>query len=191
MNKIIQLVLISLLPLSYSELSPFITEGDITIEKQQKLLNERITQNCTLTSASKELQKIATYIEGIDYSYSSTIEKKDFLKFEYIEWKNYKVVESIVYENCNYAEYFFKKKTPLKGNYYPKFRIIEFCFNSHEKASEYYKKITHILRNQEKNYGYLLLNNDRLIHVQTGVNMYSFIINDLKKDFEKIIKKGQ
>jgi hypothetical protein len=186
MNKVIKLILGILLLLNCNV---FLAQNNSKKEKHRKLLNEEITQSCAVTAASEKLLKMAAYLESIGYSYSSTLEK-DFLTFDYQDYSinKYNIVESITYKDCKYIELYFKKKKPLKGNYYPKFRMLEFCFDSTEKASEYSKKITHILNNQFKNYGYILQNHDRLIYVQTGVNMYGFIINDMKKDFEKILK---
>jgi hypothetical protein len=159
----------------------------VQVEKESKLINEKIKQSCTVESASKELLQIIEYLESLDYKYEVTLLKDD-LTFSYRDWGTLEIAETITYLECNYIEYFFKKKTPLKGSFYPKFSLIELCFETPEKAKIYFEKITHIINRQEKNYGYLLLNNDKLIYVQTGVNMYSFIIKDFKDELKKIIK---
>jgi len=148
---------------------------------------EYINQNCIVNSPSKNLQKIARYLTTKDYEYTSQTKNKD-LVFDYVNWATFKTVESIKYIDCRYIEFSFKKKKTVNGNFYPEFRIMEICFESNAKAEEYSEKLSRIIKQQEKNYGYIIVNGDRLLYIQTGVNMYGFIIYDFQKEFQKIIE---
>ena len=68
--------------------------------------------------------------------------------------------------------------------------MVEFCFDSKTELEKYYEKIKLIISQQEKNYAYLLKDKNAVIYVQTGVNMFGFIIKDFKEEFEQIIKNG-
>ena len=150
-------------------------------------INEQFSQNCMIEFPSKNLKSIGEFLDGKDYKYTSENVSKDFT-FSY--WKNLKSKNSLTYEDCHYIEHSFKKVNPINGNYYPSFRIVEICFDSNTELDKYSEKIELIISQQEKNYAYLLRDTNRIFYVQTGVNMFGFIINDFKSKFEQIIKNG-
>lgn len=158
----------------------------ISCTENDKKINEEISQNCNIESPSKNLQLIASFLKENNYSFIKELKNEELIVSNSY-WENPEDGEKIIYSGSKYILYSFKKKTPINGNYYPKFQVFEFCFDSKKTAMQYHEKYNYIVKTQEKNYGYVLLNGDRLLYFQTGVNMYSFILNDLKNSFEKII----
>lgn len=156
-------------------------------EENDKDISEQFSQNCMIEIPSNNLKSIGEFLGRKDYRYTSKIENKDF-SFSYRT--NLKSKNSLTYVDSHYIEHSFKKVNSINGNYYPSFRIVEFCFDSKIDLDNYYDKIKLIISQQEKNYAYLLKDKNRLLYVQTGVNMFGFIIKDFKSEFENIIKNG-
>ena len=201
MKKIIQILILGILIWSCSDTSQkkVIDKGGTRVETKaktqsnelaKKLLNENVRLNCVVSPASGNLLKIAGFLKRKGYLYTSGKKNSDLI-FDYRNEETFEIVESITFADCQYIEFSFRKIKPVKGHYYPKFRMLEFCFESEEKASEYLRKLNYITNKQVKNYSYTLQHKQRLIYVQTGVNMYGFIIKGFKKAFETIIKKAK
>lgn len=191
MKNIIQILALLLL-FSSCEIDVKQEMKDEKEEKKQININsiaEKLSQNCTVEHKSKNLEKIIDFLKKDGYSFESKIINQDF-QIGFKGWGTSEDIKKITYQNCTYLEVKFIKNTPINGSYYPKFKLNEICFDSRETAKEYHHKFNQIIKQQEKNYGYVLLNGKRLIYCQTGVNMYGFVINDLKGNFEKILKAG-
>jgi len=162
--------------------------GCSTVDKpKDELINETLKQDCVVTQASDKLTEILEFFENRGYAYSFTIEKDD-LVFQSRYGVKFELFEEVRIKECTRIDYFLKKIEPINGNYYPKFGVVEFCFDSNELAEEYYLKIRQVMGKQDKKYGYLLLNEDRLIHLSTGANMYNFILLEYLPEFESILK---
>ena len=156
-------------------------------EQLEENVNEEFRQSCRIETPSENVLAIGEFLKSNDYKHTSKIENKDF-SFTYC--KNLKSKVSLTYLDCHYIEHSFNKVKPINGNYYPSFRIVEFCFDSKGELDKHHKNITLIINQQEKNYGYLMKDDNRILYVQTGVNMFGFIINNFKEKFEKIIRNG-
>jgi len=155
-----------------------------------ELINEVIKQNCSVTEASKGLVKILESFYKKGYVSTYTIENDD-LVFGYRQEMSIELIESIRIKDCERIEYLIKKNVPISGNHYVKFGITEFCFDSIDFAEQYYQKLKEIVGKQEKKYEYILLNEDKLLYLNTGVNMYNSILQGYVTEIENILKESK
>jgi hypothetical protein len=153
-------------------------------------LTQLVVMECQVETPSHGLLKLVNYLEEQDYAYSQESKSDDF-QFT-LKDGDFNVVEVIILEHCVRQNLFFRQNTGIGGgNMYPKFGVVEFCFPTAEQAEKQQQELTRVVNQQEKHYGYFLRYDNHLIFVHTGVNRYSFIINEFKPVFEQLLNSDQ
>ena len=80
----------------------------------------------------------------------------------------------------------------MDGNWYPSFQVAEIYFKNEKIASKYHTDISKIITNfdlfNDKNYDYIVQNNNKLIYVSCGASIFSTYAFGYKKKIKQIIE---
>ena len=155
---------------------------------------KEILTNYKCSKSSIELNKLIQILKKDNYQID-TVESegkafaKEHPKYEFKDEKTYIIPK----HSC--ISFSAKRKHKLKNkkdNWYPSFRISEFCFSNKELAKNATDTINSIIYNadliNDKNYDYVVLNNNKIIYVSCGAKIFEEYAINYKKHIENLVK---
>ncbi|WP_062060699.1 hypothetical protein [Aquimarina longa] len=168
-------------------------------EQQQKhnlQTNSNIRIDCNqFSKAMTELKKL---LEQENYRVEIKEQQNDLWFRSKKNNEKFEVDETISFPKSQYLSIYAKRKNKLEqmqDNWYPSFFVTEICFQDESSAAENYRKITQIINRSdifnEKNYDYIIQNENRLIYVSCRAKIFEEYAFSYQNKIEEIIKKNK
>lgn len=138
------------------------------------------------------MNRFIKLLEADNYNID-TIVIIDTLSFS--KWEKLEVIDRIDIDRHKFNSFYAKRKNPLKhlrDNWYPSFRVYEICLEDSLLAFEFEKKVNEFISHKdiynEKNYDYVVLNQDRLIYVTCEAKLFQEYAFNYKSKLLELIK---
>ncbi|MFA7445090.1 MAG: hypothetical protein WCY89_04025 [Flavobacteriaceae bacterium] len=171
-------------------------EDIITIEEdvlKEDIIYKVNTESCK--NFSDKASKFIKLLENDNYAVDF-IQNQDSLVFKKPNDNDFDIEEKVVFYKDSFKSFRVKRKHPVDGseNTYPRFEVYEICFDNSEDVVGITKTIDEIINNDdifnEKDYDFVLTNNNRIIYVSCNVNMFMEYVFSYKPKLEEIIQSS-
>jgi len=140
---------------------------------------------------SNLLPQIIQILEKDNYQVDTA---KNIEVLYFIRYKGFEEVERIEFTEDQFKSIYAKRKYPIKdieGNYFPSFHVYEITFKDSIQSKEYENKINEIINNDdpynEKDYDYILRDNQQLLYVSAGAKIFEEYAFNYKDIFEELM----
>lgn len=204
MTRITYYILSILILTSCKEKNPSGPSANSTVTTNEVLkLNEVENKTdskviITCYELSKSMIDLIGLLEQDNYEVEIKEQQNDLLFQSKKRNNEFEVDEKISFSKTQYLSMSVKRKNKLEGRkdyWYPSFSVTEICSQDEATASKNHDKILEIINNNdifnEKNYDYILKNENKLIYVSCGAKIFTEYALAYKEKIEELVKNNK